>query len=288
MLSIKDFLVLTKFNLTFTVMLSTIFTFILVKGDITTDLLIPSVAVLLLGLGVCALNQYQEYEDDAKMPRTQNRPIASKKITPNEGLIISVILIILSFFAIWLSLDFIGVLIFISVIILYNGLYTKTKKHTVYAVIYGAVLGVIPPLIGWIAGGGDITDIRFLTICLFYFVWQIPHFWLLILKYYKQYEKAGYKTVATVFGVQRLERITFIWLLLTLICGLFTIIAFPIESIVISVLMALLFCYSFYSVLLLPRTRNYIRVFIGINLYITLLMIFLSLDVLISNNSMIY
>jgi len=281
MLSIKDFLVLTKFNLTFTVMLSTIFTFILIKGAITTDIFIPSVGVLLLGLGVCALNQYQEYKDDAKMTRTKNRPIASAKISPNEGLMISLFLIILSFFVIWISLGFIGVAIFISVVILYNGFYTKTKKLTVYAVIYGAILGMIPPLIGWIAGGGEITDIRFWTICLFYFVWQIPHFWLLILKYYKQYEKAGYKTVATTFGVQRLERITFIWLLLTLICGLFTLIAFPIDSVVILALMGLLFCYSFYSVLQLPKTHNYIRVFIAINIYIMLLMILISLDVLI-------
>ena len=281
MLSIKDFLVLTKFNLTFAVMLSAVFTFILVKESITLDILLPSVAILLLGLGVCALNQYQEYEDDAKMERTKNRPIPSKKITPKEGLLISLYLILLSFVTIWFSLGFIGIFIFISVVILYNGLYTKTKKHSVYAAVYGAVLGIIPPLIGWIAGGGEVLDIRFLAIALFYFIWQIPHFWLLILKYYEQYEAAGYKTVATTFGIQRLERITFIWLLLTLICGLFTIMVFPINSIIIAILIGLLFCYSFYSVLLLRKTHNYIRVFIAINLYITLLMILLDVNILI-------
>jgi len=281
MLSIKDFLVLTKFNLTFAVMLSAIFTFILVKESITLDILLPSMAILLLGLGVCALNQYQEYEDDAKMERTKNRPIASKKITPKEGLLISIYLIFLSFVTIWFSLDFIGVFIFIAVIVLYNGLYTKTKKHSVYAAVYGAVLGIIPPLIGWIAGGGEVTDIRFLAIALFYLVWQIPHFWLLILKYYKQYESAGFKTVATTFGVQRLERITFIWLLLTLICGLFTIMVFPMNSIIIALLITILFCYTFYSILTLRKTHNYIRVFIAINLYITLLMILLDINILI-------
>lgn len=281
MLSIKDFLVLTKFTLTFAVMLSAVFTFILVKESITLDILLPAVAILLLGLGVCSLNQYQEYKDDAKMDRTKNRPIASKKITPKEGLLISVYLILLSFVTIWFSLGFLGVFIFISVVILYNGFYTNTKKHSVYAAVYGAVLGIIPPLIGWIAGGGDVLDIRFLAIALFYFIWQIPHFWLLILKYYEQYEAAGYKTVATTFGVQRLERITFIWLLLTLICGLFTIMVFPINSIIIAILIGLLFCYSLYSVLLLRRTHNYIRVFIAINLYITLLMILLDVNILI-------
>jgi len=281
MLSIKDFLVLTKFNLTFAVMLSAVFTFILVKESITLDILLPSTAILLLGLGVCSLNQYQEYEDDAKMERTKNRPIASKKITPKEGLLISIYLILLSFVTIWFSLGFTGVFIFISVIILYNGLYTKTKKHSVYAAVYGAVLGIIPPLIGWIAGDGEVFDIRFLAIALFYFIWQIPHFWLLILKYYEQYEAAGYKTVATTFGVQRLERITFIWLLLTLICGLFTVLVFPMNSMIIALLIAILFCYTFYSVLTLRKTHNYLRVFIAINLYITLLMILLDINILI-------
>lgn len=281
MLSIKDFMVLTKFNLTFAVMLSAVFTFILVKESITLDILLPSVAILLLGLGVCSLNQYQEYEDDAKMERTKDRPIASKKITPKEGLLISVYLILLSFITIWFSIGFTGILIFASVVFLYNIVYTKTKKTSVYAAVYGAVLGVIPPMIGWIAGGGEVTDIRFLAIALFYLVWQIPHFWLLILKYYEQYEKAGYKTVATTFGVQRLERITFVWLLLTLICGLFTLMVFPIKSTIIAILIGLLFCYSFYSVLTLRKTHKYLRVFIAINLYITLLMILLDVNILI-------
>ncbi len=285
MLSIKDFLVLTKFNLIFAVMLSAIFTFILAKGAITIDIVMPSIGILLLGLGVSALNEYQEHEDDAKMTRTKDRPIPSQKISPKQGLMISISLIIVSFIIIWFSLGFIGLSIFAFIVILYNGIYTRTKKHTVYAVVYGAVLGVIPPLIGWIVADGNITDIRFLAIALFYFVWQIPHFWLLILKYHEQYEAAGYKTVATTFGVKRLERITFIWLLLALMCGLFTIIAFPIDSIVIAVLMVLLFAYSFYSVLLLPKTHNYIRVFIAINLYITLLMVLLDVDILISSYS---
>ncbi len=281
MLSIKDFMILTKFNLSFAVTLSAVFSFILVKQAITFDLILPLLGVLLLALGVSALNQYQEYEDDAKMERTKNRPIPSKKITPKQGLFIACYLILLSYITIWFSIGYFGLIIFTVVIFFYNFVYTKNKKNSVYAAVYGSVLGVIPPLIGWVAGGGNATDIQFLAIALFYLVWQIPHFWLLILKYHEQYESAGFKTVATTFGMQRLERITFVWLLLTLVCGLFTVMVFQINSVIIFTLISLLFGYTFYSVITLLTKHKYLKVFIAINLYITLLMIFLVVNILL-------
>lgn len=280
-LSIKDFMVLTKFNLSFAVSLSCVFSFILAKEALNMELLLPFLGVLFLALGVSTLNQYQEYLEDAKMERTKKRPIASNKISPNSGLAISFILILISYFLIYFSLQYTGILIFSLVIVLYNLIYTKIKKTTVYAAVYGAVLGIIPPLVGWLAAGGDLYDIRFLTIALFYFVWQIPHFWLLILKYHNQYNNAGFTTVADRFGVQRLERITFIWLLLTLICGLFTISLFPPKSITIAILLLLLIAYTFYSFFSLIQKHSYLKTFVSTNIFITFVMLLLSINVLI-------
>ncbi len=280
-LSIKDFITLTKFRLSFVVTSSMVFSFILIKESISIQLLAPFIAVLLLALGVSALNQYQEYEEDAKMQRTKHRPIASNKITPQQGLRISILLIAISFLTIYFSLEFIGIYIFISVIVLYNFVYTKIKKTTVYAAVYGAVLGITPPMIGWLAGGGDIYDIRFFAIALFYFIWQIPHFWLLILKYHKQYHIAGFPTVAQEFGIQRLERITFIWLLLTVICGVFVFLAFPIRSDMVFVLFLLLVIYTLYSIFSLLKTHKYIKVFVASNIYITFTMCLLTFNILL-------
>lgn len=280
-LTLKDFMSLTKFHLSIAVTLATVFSFILVKKEISIELLFPLLGVMFLAFGVCALNQYQEYEDDAKMNRTKKRPIASHKITPQEGLFISLFLIAISYIFIWFSLEYLGFIIFTVVIVLYNFIYTKTKKLTVYAAVYGAILGTFPPLIGWLSGGGDIIDLQFLSIALFYLVWQIPHFWLLTLIYQNDYQKAGFKTVADEFGVQRLERITFIWLLLTLICGLFTLSLFPIKSTTIFSLILLLILYTFYSILVLRKKHNYRTVFLSINLYITLMLLLFVVDILI-------
>lgn len=272
MISFKDFLLLTKFTLSFVVSLSLLFGFILFKNTISIEMINPFIAVLLLALGVSSLNQVQEYKEDSLMNRTKNRPISSGRLSPNKGLFISLFLIFFSFIFIYFSLKLLGVILFISVIFLYNLFYTKAKKITIYAAVYGAVLGIVPPLIGWLSAGGKITDIGFVALGLFYFIWQIPHFWLLTLKYHKEYENANFPTIVNFFGIQAVERITFIWLLLTLIAGMFLTLVFVKSSIFIIFLILLLNIYTLFIVFKLRSTHNYIFTFVNINSYMLALM----------------
>ncbi len=281
MISFKDFLLLTKFTLSFVVSLSLLFAFILSKNTITIDIVNPFIAVLLLALGVSALNQVQEYKEDALMARTKNRPIASGRLNPNNGLFISISLIFLSFFFIYLSLKFLGLILFITVVFLYNLFYTKAKKLTIYAAVYGAVLGIVPPLIGWLSAGGEVIDIGFIALGLFYFIWQIPHFWLLTLKYHKEYENASFPTIVKYFGIQGVERITFIWLLLTLIAGMFLTLVFIQNSIIITILLVFLNTYTLFVIFKLRTTHNYIYTFVNINSYMLALMSILVINSLL-------
>ena len=61
---IKDFIVVTKFVLSFAVSLSALFAYIMAKGEIGTDMFIATFAVLLVAMGVSTLNQVQEYKED--------------------------------------------------------------------------------------------------------------------------------------------------------------------------------------------------------------------------------
>ena len=281
MISLKDFFILTKFKLSFTVSLSLVFAFVLAKNTIDFSLLYPFLAVLLLALGVSSLNQVQEYKEDAQMTRTKNRPVAAKRISVNQGFLISFSLIFISYFFIYISLGILGFIIFSSVIIIYNLFYTKAKKTTEYAAVYGAVLGVIPPMIGWLSANGELSDVKFIAIGVFYFIWQIPHFWLLTLKYNKDYKKANFPTVVDKFGVEGLERVTFIWLLLTVISGLFLILVFYEISLLILILLILLNIYTTYNILQLRKEHKYIKNFIVINLYMVLTMSLLMIDKLL-------
>lgn len=278
MISLKDFLILTKFKLSFVVSLSLVFAFVLAKHTIDFNLLFPFLAVLLLALGVSSLNQVQEYKEDALMTRTKNRPIAAKRISPEFGVYISFVLITLGFVFIYLSLKLLGLYLFIGVVLMYNLFYTKAKKTTMYAAVWGAILGVIPPLIGWLSAEGSLLDIQFIALGLFYFIWQIPHFWLLTLKHGEDYERAKFPTLIKKFGKEGLERVVFIWLLLTVISGLFLILVFNTISTFILSILILINIYTFYSIFRLRVEHKYLKNFVIINLYMLLTMSFLMLD----------
>ena len=277
---IKNIYVLTKFPLSFTISLSAIFGYILANGSIDMGLLYPYLAVLLLAMGVSTFNQTQEYKKDALMPRTKNRPIPSGDMCFRTALIIGIIITSSSFFFIYIPHGVTGLVVFLAVVIIYNLLYTPAKRHSIYAGVYGAVLGVIPPYIGWVSAGSYEFDMRFFALGLFYFTWQIPHFWLLNLKYYKQYEEAGFPTITKVFGVDSLVRMTFIWLLLTVICGVFLVAMFEVQSPIILGLLFALKAYTLFTIFKLLKNRNYIYNFININVYMLFLMIILCVNAL--------
>jgi protoheme IX farnesyltransferase len=97
----------------------------------------------------------------------------------------------------------------------YNGLYTYLKRKTAFAVLPGALIGMIPPLLGWVSGGGHLFDPRIWGIAFFFFIWQVPHFWLLSLEVAKDYESAGLPSITKIFSVSQIKRIVFIWFLST-------------------------------------------------------------------------
>jgi protoheme IX farnesyltransferase len=99
----------------------------------------------------------------------------------------------------------------------YNGIYTYLKKKTPFAAIPGALIGMIPPVLGWVAGGGNLLDQRIGVIGVFFFTWQVPHFWLLLLDRRMDYEKAGFPSLIRIFTPMQLRRITSIWIFATVV-----------------------------------------------------------------------
>ncbi|MCB9250544.1 MAG: UbiA family prenyltransferase [Ignavibacteriales bacterium] len=76
------------------------------------------------------------------------------------------------------------------------------------------MVGALPPVIGWAAAGGNIFDSEILALAGFLFIWQIPHFWLLLLMYDKQYKDAGYPTLSNVLSNAQIVKITFAWIVI--------------------------------------------------------------------------
>lgn len=220
---IKDFIVLTKFVLSFAVSLSALFAYIMAKGEIGGDMFLATFSVLLVAMGVSTLNQVQEYKEDSKMERTKNRPIAAGRMSPTTGIVIAAVLIVLSMLSIYSLLGFTGVNIFMFAFIWYNAMYTPLKKKSALAVVPGAILGVIPPAIGWLVAGHSLMELEFIALALYYFIWQVPHFWLLVMLFHGDYKDGGYPTAMRLFGQASLQRLTFVWLIFTIQAGIFLV-----------------------------------------------------------------
>ncbi len=145
-----------------------------------------------LSSGSLALNQAQEINLDKKMDRTQNRPIVSGVFSRTQGFLISVLLILigLSFLALVnIRSAFAGLL----TVFLYNVVYTYFwKKKWAFAAVPGAIPGAFPPVIGYLAHeGASWNDPQLFYLFVLLFLWQMPHFWILAIKFKDDYSKAG-------------------------------------------------------------------------------------------------
>ena len=212
---------LSKFRIALLVSMSAATGYILASGYIDYNLLLPTIAVFILASGSSALNHYQERDFDRLMKRTSKRPVPSGKVSPASALTVAIGLIIIGSIILYRSSNTTALILALITVFWYNAVYTPLKRMTPLAVIPGALIGSLPPAIGWTAAGGYILDPMILLVALFFFVWQIPHFWLLLLKFGDEYELAGYPTLTSRYSNQRIAKFTFIWILITTIVSMF-------------------------------------------------------------------
>lgn len=211
---------LTKFRITSFVTITTAFGFIAANGSINLDIIPVLTGILLLACGSAALNHYQERYLDAMMNRTSSRPIPSRRISERNALLVSLLLIVSGSFILFFGAGALALGLGLLNLIWYNLVYTLLKKRTPFAIIPGSLVGAIPPAVGWVAAGGYLFDPQIIIISFFFFIWQIPHFWLLLLIFDEDYKQAGLPTLTQIFEKKQLARITFIWIVATAVTSL--------------------------------------------------------------------
>lgn len=156
-----------------------------------------------LSSGSLALNQVQEYKLDQKMPRTARRPIASGKIKPAAGLILSVTMLFIGINMLHELSPMAGYVSVVSVL-LYNGFYTMyLKPKWVFAAVPGAVPGALPVTIGYAINNPDIWNSESIYLFLIMFLWQMPHFWVIAIRYVEDYRLGAIPTLPVILGVQK-------------------------------------------------------------------------------------
>jgi protoheme IX farnesyltransferase len=190
-----------------------------------TRLLVTLFGILFLASGSSALNQIQERDLDSTMPRTAKRPLPSGRMTENEAWAFTAISLSLGF----LLLGYLGASLLAYgclAVLSYNGLYTLWwKRHWAYAAVPGAVPGALPILMGYASASRQALTPGGIYLFFILFFWQMPHFWVLALRFKDDYEKGGFPTLPVARGSRvTIERIV-IWSLayvgLALIAPLF-------------------------------------------------------------------
>jgi len=180
-----------------------------------------SFGILLMAIAASVLNQIQEVELDRKMDRTHNRPIPAGNVSIHHSFIFFLFSLITGVFLIYIGGNIKASIIGLITILWYNGVYTYSKRITAFAVVPGALTGALPPLIGWVAAGGEVLDKPIIFLEFLFFTGQIPHFWLLILKYGEEYKNAGIPSLSSVFSVNQINRLTYTWVVVSVVAALF-------------------------------------------------------------------
>lgn len=281
--SINTLSELAKVKITFAVALTTITGYLLAGGGFDTGLILPTLGIFLLACGSSAINHFQEREQDAKMERTQNRPIPSGRISPMGALLFAFVLSAAGSWLLYVSSGMLGMQLGLLALIWYNVIYTPLKRKTAFAVVPGAVIGSIPPLVGWVAAGGSLADPRAVFMAFFFFIWQVPHFWLLMLKYGEEYTKAGYPSITQIYSPRQIKSITFIWIAATAVSALMLPAFNVVESwiVIIGLLVSSAWLVSQFTRLLRQNETtpfSPIRYFMKINYFVLAVIVLLGVD----------
>ncbi len=190
---------LVKARLTTLVLLTTLVGFYLGRqGAMNYALMINTLAgTALVAAGASALNQLLEREYDAKMRRTQSRPLPSGRLQPTTVMIFGGMSSVAGLIYLALAVNLLTSVLGAVTLVSYLFIYTPLKRVTWLNTAIGAVPGALPPLMGWTAARGELSGEGWALFAILFF-WQLPHFFAIAWMYREEYARAGFKMLSNV------------------------------------------------------------------------------------------
>ncbi|HWU94750.1 MAG TPA: heme o synthase [Sphingomonas sp.] len=203
----RDFLALTKPRVMTLVVFTGLCGMLAAPVPIHPVLGFTAILCIALGAGAAgALNQWYEADLDAKMKRTQKRPLPAGRMDRQSALHFGVGLASFSLVLMYFAINLTATLILAASILFYVFVHTIwLKRRTPQNIVIGGGAGAFPPMIGWAAATGDVTTMPVLLFALI-FLWTPPHFWALALFVKTDYANAGVPMLPVVAG-ERTTRI---------------------------------------------------------------------------------
>ncbi len=166
-----------------------------------TRLVFALVGTALVVAGANALNMLLERDTDAFMTRTQNRPLPTGRLRPDDALVFGVGVAIAGLVLLAHFVSMAAVALAALALLSYVLIYTPLKRVTPAALYVGAVPGALPPAIGYAAMTGKLDSVG-LYLFLILLVWQLPHFIAISVFRSEEYARAGLKIVPVQYGLR--------------------------------------------------------------------------------------
>ena len=161
-----------------------------------STLVAASLGTALCSSSASALNQIFEQDRDSRMKRTAQRPLVTQKVFGTNGAYALAATTGLTGGAtLYFGTDPITAALGVGNIALYAGAYTYMKPRSEWNTWVGAIVGAIPPVMGYIAAtnGLGLFDIEAALLGGTLFLWQFPHFFALSWMHRLDYARGGFQ-----------------------------------------------------------------------------------------------
>lgn len=193
---IDPYLQLSKPRLTMLVMLSAICSYAISPyAASVSQLLCLTVGTTLCSASANAINMGREPEFDRQMIRTQARPVVRGLISPPQAYRFAAVVGTLGTSILYLGVNPTVAVLGATNIALYAWLYTSLKRKHIINTWVGALVGAIPPLMGW-AAASPLSHPGAWCVAGLLYAWQFPHFNTLSHNIRNEYKNAGYVMTA--------------------------------------------------------------------------------------------
>ena len=201
----RDYFELCKPKVVALLLLTSVVGVVLASPRGELSLFVLAVSTLGIGLAAAAgavINQVVERENDARMARTEGRPLPQGKVTQQSAFIFAVFLAAASVFILTAWINVLTAVLTFASMIGYAVVYTMyLKKATPQNIVIGGLAGATPPLLGWTSVTNAI-DPHGLLLVLIIYTWTPPHFWALAIHRRDDYAKVNLPMLPVTHGVE--------------------------------------------------------------------------------------
>lgn len=194
----KEYLVFTKFRLSFSVVLSALAGYLFNGGSDCKEIFLLTIGGTLVTAASNGSNQIWERDLDKLMNRTNKRPLPTGTMTVTEAYIVVIISLIVGTVML-ATINWSSAILGLAAYISYVFMYTPLKRKTPWAVFVGAFPGAIPPMLGAIAASGQFSLVPGVLFFI-QFIWQFPHFWAIAWVVFDDYKAGGFSLLPSKSG----------------------------------------------------------------------------------------